>query len=107
MTTSIDFPVRRYFWALAILAMILMLAPLRRGDLPGYDDAHWSLMAKDLVQTHNWFDIRSNGAPALEHPPLFTWIQTAFFLAFGVSDSRGTIQTKTTHTTVSSHNRSR
>ena len=86
MTTSIDFPVRRYFWALAILAMILMLAPLRQGDLPGYDDAHWSLMAKDLVQTHNWFDIRSNGAPALEHPPLFTWIQTAFFLAFGLSD---------------------
>ncbi len=81
-----DFPVRRYFWALAILAAILMLAPLRLGDLPGYDDAHWSLMAKDLVQTHNWFEIRSNGAPALEHPPLFTWIQTVFFLAFGLSD---------------------
>ncbi len=87
MTMPTDFPVRRYFWIVAILAAIVMLAPLRLGDLPGYDDAHWSLMAKDLVQTHNWFDIRSNGAPALEHPPLFTWIQTAFFLAFGVSDS--------------------
>ncbi len=85
MTTA-AFHTRRYFWVLAILSAILLLAPIRRGDLPGYDDAHWSLIAKDLVHTHRWFDIRSNGGAALEHPPLFPWIQAAFFLAFGVSD---------------------
>lgn|GEM_PF-2784579 len=80
------FHTRRYFWALAILSAVLLLAPLRSGDLPGYDDAHWSLIAKDLVRTHHWFDIRSNGSAALEHPPLFPWIQAAFFMAFGISD---------------------
>ena len=80
------FPTRRYFWALAILFAILLLAPIRRGDLPGYDDARWSVIAKDLAHTHHWLDIRYDGGAAMEHPPLFSWIQAAFFLAFGLSD---------------------
>lgn len=80
------FPSRRFFWALAILSAILLLAPIRRGDLPGYDDARWALIAKDFAHTHHWLDLRYDGGAAMEHPPLFSWIQAVFFLVFGVSD---------------------
>ena len=76
----------RYFWILAILSALLFLAPIRSGDLAGYDDASYASMAKDIVRTSNWMDIRSNGYPALEHPPLVPWMQAAFLKLFGVSD---------------------
>jgi len=78
--------IRVYFAALAILSAIVMLAPIRTGDLAGYDDARYALVAKDIVLTGNWTDLKSNGQPALEHPPLLPWIQAALFLKFGFSD---------------------
>jgi len=44
-------------------------------------------VAKDVLQTGHWMDIRANGGAALEHPPLFSWIQAGFFLVFGMSDT--------------------
>ena len=76
----------RYFWILAILSALLFLAPIRSGDLAGYDDASFASMAKDIVRTSNWMDIRSNGYAALEHPPLVPWMQAALFKVFGISD---------------------
>ncbi len=78
----------KHFWERwRILSAILLLAPIRRGDLPGYDDARWAVIAKDFAHTHHWFDLRYDGGAALEHPPLFSWIQAdAFFLAFDLSD---------------------
>ena len=77
---------RRYFWVLAALAAIVLLAPIRAGDLAGYDDARYALVAKHIVLSGNWLDIESNGGPALEHPPLFSWMQAALFVPFGLSD---------------------
>src|ERR1700729_976095 len=76
----------RYFWILAALSAILLLAPIRTGDLAGYDDARYALVAKHVVQSGHWLDIESNGGPALEHPPLFSWMQAALFIPFGLSD---------------------
>jgi 4-amino-4-deoxy-L-arabinose transferase-like glycosyltransferase len=70
-----------------LFAAILFLAPLRVGDLAGYDDARFAVVAKGIVQSGDWLDIRSNGSPALEHPPLFAWMQAPLFLLFGFSDS--------------------
>jgi len=77
---------RLYFWIFTILSGLVLLAPIRKGDLAGYDDARYSMVAKDIVLHGTWMDIQANGAPALEHPPLFPWIQAAFFLGFGLSD---------------------
>lgn len=76
----------RYFWILAALSALLLLAPIRVGDLAGYDDARYALVAKHIVLSGNWLEIESNGGPALEHPPLFSWMQAALFLPFGLSD---------------------
>jgi hypothetical protein len=61
---------RPYFWIFATLSAILLIAPLRTGDLAGYDDASYAHMAKEVARTGDWSNIRSNGYPALEHPPL-------------------------------------
>ncbi len=76
----------RYFWILAALAAILLLAPIRAGDLAGYDDARYALVAKHIVLSGHWLEIESNGGPALEHPPLFSWMQAVLFIPFGLSD---------------------
>jgi 4-amino-4-deoxy-L-arabinose transferase-like glycosyltransferase len=76
----------RYFWILAALSAILLLAPIRAGDLAGYDDARYALVAKHVVLSGHWLEIESNGGPALEHPPLFSWMQAALFIPFGLSD---------------------
>jgi 4-amino-4-deoxy-L-arabinose transferase-like glycosyltransferase len=76
----------RYFWILAALSALLLLAPIRVGDLAGYDDARYALVAKHVVLSGHWLEIESNGGPALEHPPLFSWMQAALFIPFGLSD---------------------
>jgi len=68
------------------MAAILLLAPIRAGDLAGYDDARYALVAKHVVLSGHWLEIESNGGPALEHPPLFSWMQAALFIPFGLSD---------------------
>ena len=72
-------PLSRYFWILAVLAAIVLLAPIRAGDLAGYDDARYALVAKHVVLSGHWLEIESNGGPALEHPPLFSWIASGSF----------------------------
>src|ERR1700684_711049 len=76
----------RYFWILAALSALLLLAPIRTGDLAGYDDARYALVAKHVVLSGHWLEIESNGGPVLEHPPLFSWMQAALFVPFGLSD---------------------
>jgi 4-amino-4-deoxy-L-arabinose transferase-like glycosyltransferase len=78
---------RRYFFIFAILSAILVFAPLRAGDLTGYDDAQYAHIAKDIVRTGDWLVLHSNGEPALENPPMFEWMQASLFAAFGFSDA--------------------
>jgi 4-amino-4-deoxy-L-arabinose transferase-like glycosyltransferase len=74
------------FWILAVLSALVLLAPIRAGDLAGYDDARYALVAKHVVLSGHWLEIESNGGPALEHPPLFSWMQALLFIPFGLSD---------------------
>ncbi len=76
-----------YFWTFALLSSILLLAPIRAGDLAGYDDALYAHIAKGVVHTGDWLNIRSNGHPALEHPPLLVWTEAILFSLFGFSDA--------------------
>jgi 4-amino-4-deoxy-L-arabinose transferase-like glycosyltransferase len=76
----------RDFWILALLAVILLLAPLRYGDLAGYDDAQYAHIAKDMVKSGQWLDVRTSGNLAFQNPPFFEWMQAALFRAFGFSD---------------------
>ncbi|MBV9504809.1 MAG: 4-amino-4-deoxy-L-arabinose transferase, partial [Acidobacteriia bacterium] len=77
---------RLRFFLLALAAAILFLGAVRRGDLPGYDDALYASEAKGIVHNGDWLTPRSKGSPALEHPPLFVWTQAVFLAIFGISD---------------------
>jgi 4-amino-4-deoxy-L-arabinose transferase-like glycosyltransferase len=72
---------------LAAAAVLLLIAPIRKGDLAGYDDALYAHLARGIVESGDWLNIQSNGAPSLEHPPGLPWMQAALFLAFGLSDT--------------------
>lgn len=77
---------RFYFVAFAVLTALGFLAPIRVGDLPGYDDARYTVVAKQIVLSGDWLNTQYNGGPDFEHPPLLEWIQAAFFSVFGISD---------------------
>ena len=74
------------FVLLALAAVILFLGGIRRGDLAGYDDALYSAEAKNVANQGAWLNPPIRGATALEHPPLFVWMQAALFRGFGISD---------------------
>ncbi|HLH44145.1 MAG TPA: glycosyltransferase family 39 protein [Bryobacteraceae bacterium] len=78
---------RALYGTFLLFSTVLLFAPLRSGDLAGYDDAHFAHIAKDIVVTGDWMNLRSNGAHVLEHPPLFVWMQAALFRAFHLSDA--------------------
>lgn len=71
---------------LAIAAALLLIAPIRKGDLAGYDDAVYAHIAKAIVKSGDWVNVQSNGFAALEHPPGFVWMQAALFSLVGFSD---------------------
>lgn len=77
---------RLIFGLLAAAAALLMLAPIRAGDLAGYDDAVYAHIARAIVESGDWINIQSNGFPALEQPPGFVWMQAVLFSSFGLSD---------------------
>jgi 4-amino-4-deoxy-L-arabinose transferase-like glycosyltransferase len=77
---------RHTFWILTAAAVLLLIAPIRKGDLAGYDDAVYAHIAKAIVTSGDWLNIQSNGYPALEHPAGFVWMQAALFSMFGFSD---------------------
>jgi 4-amino-4-deoxy-L-arabinose transferase-like glycosyltransferase len=74
------------FWAILLASVVLFLAPIRAGDLPGYDDALYAHIAKGIALTGDWLTPSSNGYPAFEHPPLYLWTQAALFRMFGIAD---------------------
>jgi 4-amino-4-deoxy-L-arabinose transferase-like glycosyltransferase len=78
---------RLRFVLLAVAAAILYLGAIRLGDLPGYDDAMYSLQAKGIALHGNWFTPKCRDMPTVEHPPLFVWTQAVFFRVFGISDA--------------------
>jgi 4-amino-4-deoxy-L-arabinose transferase-like glycosyltransferase len=71
---------RGHFVIVAVLSALVFIAPIREGDLAGYDDASFAYMAKDLLRGTNWVKIR------VEHPPLVPLMQAGLFSVFGFSD---------------------
>jgi 4-amino-4-deoxy-L-arabinose transferase-like glycosyltransferase len=80
-------PIEICFYAILLGSALLFLAPIRAGDLPGYDDALYAHIAKGIALTGDWLTPSSNGHPAFEHPPLYVWVEAALFRMFGFSDA--------------------
>src|SRR5271169_2144230 len=67
------------FLVLALLSALLLFPSLRRPGLAGYDDAYFAHEGKEMVRTGEWGNVRLNGDPNFEHPPLFIWLEAASF----------------------------
>ncbi len=78
---------RRDFRMMALLAAVLLWVPLRTGDLAGYDDAQYAHIAKDMVNSGDWLDVRTSGNLEFQNTPFFEWMQAALFTVFGFSDT--------------------
>jgi 4-amino-4-deoxy-L-arabinose transferase-like glycosyltransferase len=78
---------RARFLLLFVASAILILGALHRGDLPGYDDAQYSTEAKNVVHSGDWLNPAIRGGTAMDHPPLFVWMQALLFSIFGISDA--------------------
>ncbi len=75
------------FFALLAAFAALFLAPLFRSGLPGYDDALYAHIAKEAWRSGDFLHLKSNGYPALEHPPLLPWMEAVIFAITGPTDA--------------------
>lgn len=77
---------RQYFWFLSLCTFSVLLLSIRAGDLSGYDDALYADEARHMLRSGNWLDLKVNGEPNMETPPLFVCMQAAAMAVFGIND---------------------
>jgi 4-amino-4-deoxy-L-arabinose transferase-like glycosyltransferase len=77
---------RLYVLLAVILSSIFLLSHLHEGDLAGYDDALYAHMAKNMVQSGDWWNVIFNGYNDPENPPMLIWLMAASMKIFGVAD---------------------
>ena len=67
----------------AVVATLPILPPVGRrliatGGINGDDEAHYSLMARDMLVRGVWFDLHAQGWRTREKPPMLPWMIAAF-----------------------------
>lgn len=75
-----------HFFLIAALSLVTLLTNLHKGDLGGFDDAVYAHEAKQMLLTGDWWNVRFNGEPNYEYPPMFIWMEALSLKVFGVSD---------------------
>ncbi len=68
------------------LSFFFLLYRLGSGSLASWDEAIYASVAKEILQTGDWFALRLNGEPWLERAPLAVWATALFYQLFGVSE---------------------
>jgi 4-amino-4-deoxy-L-arabinose transferase-like glycosyltransferase len=72
--------------ALLAAAALLFTAGIGRGSLWDQDEAKYTQVAREILQTRDPITLHVNGAPWFVHPPLFMWLQAALGAAVGFSE---------------------
>ncbi len=75
-----------HFVFLTALSLAIIFAKLHEGDLKGFDEAIYAHEGKTMLMTGDWWNIRLNGRPDYDKPPLFIWLEAISMLIFGISD---------------------
>ncbi len=74
---------RRDALALVLLGLCLLAAGLGLRDAWPADEPRFALIARDMVLSGDWLIPRVGGQLYADKPPLFMWLQAAFFWATG------------------------
>lgn len=69
-----------------VAALALFSYGLGAGTLWDQDEAKYTQVAVEMLQTGDPFTLRVNGEPWFVHPPLFMWLQAATGWAFGFTE---------------------
>ena len=75
-----------HFFALAVLALMILFINLHVGDLSGYDDAFHAEEGRAMLYSGDYWTVRHNGVHNPEFPPLFYWIEALSMKALGAND---------------------
>ena len=71
---------------LFVLASLILFSHLHEGGLSGYDDALYAHEGKQMLITGDWWNVRFNGYPNFEYPPMFIWLEALSMKVLGISD---------------------
>ncbi|MEW6057903.1 MAG: glycosyltransferase family 39 protein [Bdellovibrionota bacterium] len=72
--------------SIVFLAWALFFVGLHHTPVPTIDGAVRAVMARNLLQTGQLFPAIYEGAPLLDHPPLYVWVTALSYKIFGVND---------------------
>lgn len=72
--------------ALLAAAAVLFVAGIGRGALWDQDEAKYTQVAREILQTGDPITLHVNGVPWFVHPPLYMWLQAALGALFGFSE---------------------
>ncbi len=72
-------------WSLVALGVAPALVGLANG-LQDVDPAQYADVARRMLESGNWLDLRDMNGPFINKPPMMLWAQAALMSVFGVGD---------------------
>ena len=72
--------------ALLAAAAVLFTAGVGRGSLWDQDEAKYTQVAREILETGDPITLHVNGTPWFVHPPLYMWLQAALGAVVGFSE---------------------
>lgn len=73
----------REFWLLALIALLVLGAGLGLRDPWPADEPRFALVAKQMIDSGDWLFPHRGAELYADKPPLFMWLQAAFYGALG------------------------
>ena len=77
---------RRRLLVVLTCAAVLFVAGVGRGSLWDQDEAKYTQVAREILQTGDPITLHVNGRPWFVHPPLYMWLQALAGAIFGFSE---------------------
>jgi 4-amino-4-deoxy-L-arabinose transferase-like glycosyltransferase len=71
---------------IAVLSSFYFLFHLNKGSLASWDEALYASVAKEIVQSGDWFQLRFGGMLWFDKPPLAIWVTALFYKWFGINE---------------------
>ncbi|MFH1665521.1 MAG: glycosyltransferase family 39 protein [Candidatus Omnitrophota bacterium] len=71
---------------IVVFSAVVLLWSLGGGSLCSWDEGMYGGVAREIVKTNQWIDLRWGGLPWSDKPPLYMWMTALFYMAFGVGE---------------------
>jgi len=75
-----------HIFVLLVLGAVFFFFRLNALPLLDRDETRYAVMAKTMVQNHDWVVSWLNHQPHLDKPPMFVWLVALSFKTFGISE---------------------